>query len=1211
MERPESIEIPLRGGTNEVVEVLTSELPEDPSEIHAIVASEGAPLELYLAFAIEYYYRKRVDAFKYLLREGLAECNRRGERKADVPLLTALAAFYIALGLSSTATSTLAPDGGNEHFEEATRLLNEAERRDQGDMRLLLRKGLLLLAQRRLGAAEYQLRMVLGRDPENVIAQVALGCAAFLGNNWEGALVSFTTVLRRLTLSSSAAGGGLGELHLAMASCLLRAGREEAAQAIYEQIISTGATNDAKGEEQSSPPPSEPTIRQRDRDHSTLINRARTSLAVIYLNRASRTGSATLLSEGLRLLKSAYEADRANAVALLHLANHFFFRHDYGKALSLVKTALGEGETTAAAETMSGIGGVTHSLLPSTPSPMTVTASVPSSLPDSLRADLHYVAGKTYHVQGQWEEAFSSYSEAARLNSQLSLAHFGLGQVCLARGDAVFAKSCFERVLELARAQVLGDASFWTMLGLVSGEKEHLEQAASLSARSSSSVTASMASGSSSTSPAGTTASFELQVALAALYESHQQAEPARMAYEQAQVCDPDRFKASIPLLLNYGVCLHRTGALEAALAISDQCLLLLSSPSSSVSGGGHQQLYELALFNRARLLEELGREGEAEALYHRLIGMRPGEATYHLRLGQLCARHVDRLTEASEHFKEAIQDAPVGQDEPTGNADAWILLAWGQLKMRALMPARKAFERHLRQTDRHDSYALVALGTIYVEMARSVERTGRKEYFKRALEFYIKALSLERANIVAAHGVGVILAELGRWAEAKEVFQLVRLAGDTSLTGREAALNLAHCQVELGQTTAAIHIYEQQLQLANEGGRGAGEVTARTKASLHLYAARAHYILAKTERAPEGFERAQAHLKQATELLPATDQRKPLLFNIALSQQEMAAGLLRQRGGEEEADLQRALVLGKSSLDTFTQLLEMATLEEPTTVVSGNAHVDRKLLEQRLKYAKSLQSQIERRANSLQADSQARRERLEAVRRERQAQAAEEAARQAQEEEARRREQERSEQIRKELAARLRLTEERIRAVDDQGESSAGETDTGKSHSDTSEDEDRGTRIGRRRDINAAAVNVDAQAGTDHDDGADEGFPAPDAPANTPSSPRKRMRPGARKERGTSKRGRERSRRREQEHALSEHPIAAADSDGNDHYQGKRERRVEGDIADKQRDQQEEEEDTTMVLRQSGRRRTMALSKEIISDSDLEEGDSADAGVP
>lgn len=131
---------------------------------------------------VEYYYREKADAFRYLLREGLVECSRRRERAFEVPLLTTLAAFNIAVGLgiipfaTSQRDENTDPAAVNIHFEQATMLLNEAEKHNHLEISLLLRKGVLLLAQRKISQAEYQLKIVTSREPENVAGHLALVC---------------------------------------------------------------------------------------------------------------------------------------------------------------------------------------------------------------------------------------------------------------------------------------------------------------------------------------------------------------------------------------------------------------------------------------------------------------------------------------------------------------------------------------------------------------------------------------------------------------------------------------------------------------------------------------------------------------------------------------------------------------------------------------------------------------------------------------------------------------------------------------------------------------------------------------------------------------------------------------------------------------------------------------------------------------------------
>lgn len=116
------------------------------------------------------------------MREGLVECSQRRERSFEISLLTTLAAFNVAVGLKilpfagkQEGTDT-DPAAVNSHFEEATMLLNEAEKHNHLDISLLLRKGVLLLAQNKISQAEYQLKIVTAREPDNVAGHLALVC---------------------------------------------------------------------------------------------------------------------------------------------------------------------------------------------------------------------------------------------------------------------------------------------------------------------------------------------------------------------------------------------------------------------------------------------------------------------------------------------------------------------------------------------------------------------------------------------------------------------------------------------------------------------------------------------------------------------------------------------------------------------------------------------------------------------------------------------------------------------------------------------------------------------------------------------------------------------------------------------------------------------------------------------------------------------------
>ena len=863
-----------------------------------------------------------------MLREGLIECSKRNERKADVPLLTCLAAFHIALGLDIYPKSN---NNSNDIldkekiFEEATMLLNEAERHSQNDLGLLLRKGLLLLAQRKLPQAEYTLRMVISQQEkgpselqDNVAAHVALGCASFLAGNYTASLNCFQTVLSRLP-------GSPVELRMAIGHALLKLGKIEQAQRAFERVLALDSHNVP----------------------------ALVAIALIHINAGPRH-----LPRGMQLIKQAYDLDKQHPVVLFHLANHFFFKKDYFKALSLANNSLN------------------------------------NALCEIDRSNATYVIGKIEHAQGHFDEAFSYYSEAIRLNPNLTLAQLGLGQVCLHRGDISFATSCFERVLELQKISggELKDQDLWTMMGLAAGSESLLKKAMAQGAKS-----------------------FEVLIALAVLLETKDPNEAVKI-YRMARELDGERFARDIELVGNFAVMLHLVGEYTEALELIDNAIRLLPNHA--------EETMSLFKFNKARLLEDMNRLDEAEALYKKLSLLNPNDISTHLRLGIISSKR-GQHNEATEHLKEAI-----GLDE--GNLDAWCLLASSHLRIKALTPARKAYERILKQGDRHDPFALCALGNIYIEFARHEGRSAaRSENLKRALEFFVKALSLQRNNYVAANGFGSILAELGRWKEAKDVFLQVKQAMPGFM---DASLNLAHCFVELGQFAAAINAYEHIL--THHQGH---QLSTSRKATLYLFIARAHYVQAKMEKTVGAFQSAISQLERAAALL---SNDAPIRFNIALCQQEVASVMLK-RGVDActDEELQHAMSLIDAAQNSFSVLKDLT-----------DSGVDKLLVEQRGKYCQSLRQMLRTRLEALQARATMRQTKLEAVKRERATHLMEEQAKREREEKAHKMEQERMEEIRKELAAKLRYTEERIRAAD------------GISDSDEEESIGVGTTVGKGR---------------------------------------------------------------------------------------------------------------------------------------------------
>jgi len=76
--------------------------------------------------------------------------------------------------------------------------------------------------------------------------------------------------------------------------------------------------------------------------------------------------------------------------------------------------------------------------------------------------------------------------------------------------------------------------------------------------------------------------------------------------------------------------------------------------------------------------------------------------------------------------------------------------------------------------------------------------------YIKNAYDFYWRVLTKNPSNIFAANGVGIVTAEKGDLALAKEFFTQIREAADHM---PDVRLNLAHVHLGQGQFMTAVQL--------------------------------------------------------------------------------------------------------------------------------------------------------------------------------------------------------------------------------------------------------------------------------------------------------------------------------------------------------------------------------------------------------------------
>lgn len=133
-------------------------------------------------------------------------------------------------------------------------------------------------------------------------------------------------------------------------------------------------------------------------------------LALLELNQKDPAS----IRKGVQMLSKAYYIDRTDPMVLNHLANHFFFKKVYDKVQQLALHAFHNTENEA------------------------------------MRAESCYQLARSYHIQGDFDQAFQYYYQATQFASpQFVLPQFGLGQMYIHRSDLDNASQCFEKVLKI------------------------------------------------------------------------------------------------------------------------------------------------------------------------------------------------------------------------------------------------------------------------------------------------------------------------------------------------------------------------------------------------------------------------------------------------------------------------------------------------------------------------------------------------------------------------------------------------------------------------------------------------------------------------------------------------------------------------------------------------------------------------------------------
>ncbi|KAF7147473.1 hypothetical protein RHSIM_Rhsim03G0228800 [Rhododendron simsii] len=652
------------------------------------------------------------------------------------------------------------------------------------------------------------------------------------------------------------------------------------------------------------------------------------------------TNEAGDIRRGMENMQRAFEIYPYCAMSLNYLANHFFFTGQHFLVEQLTETALA------------------------------ITNHGPT------KSHSYYNLARSYHSKGDYEKAGLYYMASVKESNkpqEFVLPYYGLGQVQLKLGDFKSSLGNFEKVLEVypdncETLKALGH--IYIQLGQTEKAHEFVKKATKIDPRD----------------PQAFLDLGELLIST--------DAGAALEAFKTARgLLEKGREEVPVELLNNIGVLQFERGDFKLAEqtyreALGDGiwCTLIedKSPPypidaSASIYQYKDTQIFHRleedgftmevpwnkisVLFNLARLFEQLNKAESASILYRLILFKYPDYIDAYLRLAAIAkARNNVHIS------LELIADALKVDDKCPS---ALLMLGDLELKNDDWVKAKDTFKAAKDASDGKDSYATLCLGNWnYFAAVRSEKRAPKLEatHLEKAKELYTKVLSEHKANLYAANGAGVVLAEKGQFDVSKDLFTQVQQAASGSIFDEmpDVRINVAHMHFAHGDFPLAVKMYQNCLR----------KFYYNTDSQVLLYLARTHYEA-------EQWQDCKKTLLRAIHLAPSNYTLK---FDAGVAMQKFSASTLQKQ--KRTVDEVRSTVAElKNAVRVFSQLSSASNLQ-----FHG---FDEKKIDTHVNYCKHLLEAAKVHCEAAERDEQQNRQRIELAR---QVSLAEEARRKAEE---------------------------------------------------------------------------------------------------------------------------------------------------------------------------------------------------------------------
>lgn len=575
------------------------------------------------------------------------------------------------------------------------------------------------------------------------------------------------------------------------------------------------------------------------------------------------------------MLVRAEKLDGQSPLVRYHLSNFYFFQGQYSKSRDLADQALRKINDKHELEAQNN----------SAPGAKGKLSAIQTH--QHFKAALNYNIARSYHMENNYDHALEYYQRGKELDESNLLILFGYAQMCLKNSEH---DKALKSLLHLSSHHP-SNYDVQRLLGITYNLMHNYTAAYSCLKKA----------------VEKNSNDVELLIEFAETAQMNQAYQDSYLAYTRARrlLTEVHKITAPFELLNNLAVVALKMGKLEEAQQLWDH---ILNSDASNGNSNGAERFAPHLLtvhYNLAFLYEAQSKYDDAQKKLKEIIQHYPDYIDAHLRLGsiyQLAGNH----KEAKEKYEEA-------RSKQAESAVAASLLGNWHMDRGEMEAAKPFFEQILqfnssslssteREQYKRDAYAKIALGNIQVQ---KIHAKARKEMlaaqahgnnpndkkrivnlnYRDAAQYYDSVLQKDDSEWYAAQGLGCVLAEQGKFTEAKEIFSSIKdnLAHTPSASDcADVWCNLGHVYGQLGMHVSAIKMYQHCLAHFSHS-------STFDRFQLLLYLGRAYFYA-------DQMQDCKKTLLRALQLNPS---HQGTWYNLGLALEDYAINILQKDPNE------------------------------------------------------------------------------------------------------------------------------------------------------------------------------------------------------------------------------------------------------------------------------------------------------------------------